>query len=129
MTEYCVLRRPENYQVTKQILEQLEIPQRVQMCRINNWSMPGVWPIVFPGRGGSGPPPILAEMTAFDQSTTILQTLLREDSTVLLPRQVIVVDQNNDIQSVMPAQVLTPGSAFSCQVVGDQIRVSSGNHF
>ena len=130
ITEYCVLRRPENYQVTKQILEQLEIPQRVQMCRINNWSMPGVWPIVFPGRSGrGGHPPILAEMTAFDESTTILQTLIREDSTVQLPRQVIVVDQANDIQSVMPAQVLTPGSAFSCQVVGDQIRVSSGNHF
>ena len=123
MRDYCVLRRPGNYQVIKRILEQLSHSDQVIMCRENQWAMPGIWPIVFPGPG-SRQPPILSEMTAARESTSILRALLRVESTVHLPKQIILLDEANDIKSVLVTRLLTPGTAFASQLIGDEINVS-----
>ena len=93
------------------------------MCRENQWAMPGIWPIVFPGPG-SRQPPILSEMTAARESTSILRALLRVESTVHLPKQIILLDEANDIKSVLVTRLLTPGTAFASQLIGDEINVS-----
>ena len=122
LSDYTVLRRPLNYQITRQILEQLNFIDQVRMCRQNDWAVPGIWPLVFPGMRRC--PPILTEMTAARESTNILRALLRQDRTVNLPRQIIVRDDAHDIQSVLKTRLLTPGTAFVSQERGNQIIVS-----
>ena len=122
LVDYTVLRRPLNYQITRQILEQLSFIDQVRMCRQNDWAVPGIWPLVFPGMRRC--PPILTEMTAARDSTNILRALLRQDRTVNLPSQIIVIDDAHDIQSVLKTSLLTPGTAFVSQERGNQIIVS-----
>ena len=130
MADYCVLKRPPNYNQTAAILSQLTISDKIQMCRLNSWAIPGLWPLVFPGqhlRQRGQTPIILAEMTASRESTIILRSLLRTDPQVVLPKQIIVKDEESDILSVLPTEVLTPGSSFETRIAGDQLLVSSGN--
>ena len=84
LNEYCILRRPANYNRQLEILSKLTLPDQIEMCQLNNWAIPKLWPLVFPGqlrqRGRSGEsriPPILEEMTAGRKSTDILRELLR----------------------------------------------------
>ena len=122
LRDYTVLRRPQNYQTTRQILEQLSVKDQVQMCKQFNWALPGIWPLVFPGQ--SRFPPILAEMTAARESTNILRALLRQDRTVSLPKQIIVIDEAHNIQSVLKTRLITPGTAFVSQARGNEIIIS-----
>ena len=122
LNDYTVLRRPPNYQITRQILEQLNFTDQVRMCRQNDWAVPGIWPLVFPGLRRC--PPILTEMTAARESTNILRALLGQDQEVNLPRQIIVMDDAHDIQSVLKTRLLTPGTAFVSQERGNQIIIS-----
>ena len=98
------------------------------MCRLNSWAIPGLWPLVFPGRlrRGHQIPIILTEMTAAGASLNILRSLLRIDAEVALPKQIIIIDEASHIKSVLPTQVLTPGVSFVTNIVGDQLMVSLG---
>ena len=122
VSDYHVLRRPSNYQITRQILQQLSKCDQVRLCRENNWAVPGIWLLVFSGR--SRFPPILLEMTAAHETTNILRELLRQERTVSLPKQIIVTDEAHDIQSVLKTRLLTPGTAFVSQERDNQIIVS-----
>ena len=128
MADYCVLRRPPNYNQTAAILSQLTIADRVKMCRLNCWAMPGLWPLVFPGthRQRFQTPRIINEMTAAGESTNILRSLLRTEARVELPKQIVVIDEESNIQSILPSEVLRPGSSFETRIVGDQIMVTPG---
>ena len=127
-SQYQILRRPENHIQTLAILQQLPQTDRVRMCQLNSWAIPGVWPIVFPGhfRQGGETSPILREMTASNDSTQILRDLLRNENQVHLPKQIILIDAARNIKSVLPTRVLTPGSEFVTTVSGDSITVSLG---
>ena len=128
-SEYKILRRPVNYTQTQVILQQLPRVDRIRMCQLNSWVMPGLWPLVFPGnlRQSGEIPPILQEMTASNNSTEILIDLLRSENEVQLPKQIILIDTARNIKSVLPTRVLTPGSRFVTTVSGDSITVSLGN--
>ena len=135
LDDYCVLRRPPNYNSTYAILSKLSLPDRIKMCQLNNWAMPKLWPLVFPGQirqrnrsGESQIPQILIEMTAGKNSTMILRELLRYENEVSLPKQVILKDDIAGIQSVLPTAVLTPGTAFISRISGDTIIASTGKH-
>ena len=131
LANFCVLRRPPNYSQTSDILSQLTISDKIKMCRLNNWAIPKVWPLVFPGqiRRGSVLPLILTEMTAARESVNILRELLRTEPQISLPKQIIIIDEAENIQSVLPTRVLTPGTAFLSRISGDHILVSSGTTF
>ena len=131
LANFSVLRRPPNYSQTSDILSQLTISDKIKMCRLNNWAIPKVWPLVFPGqiRRGSVLPLILTEMTAARESVNILRELLRTEPQISLPKQIIIIDEAENIQSVLPTRVLTPGTAFLSRISGDHILVSSGTTF
>ena len=133
--DFCVLRRPPSYNQTFAILSKLSLPDQIKLCQINNWAMPGLWPLVFPGQvrqrnqgGESRIPRILTEMTAGRNSTNILRELLRFENEVSLPRQVILKDDSAGIQSVLPTAILTPGTAFISRISGDTIIASTGKY-
>ena len=128
VNNYCVLTRPPNYQQTIQILQQLALSERVRIAQLNNWAIPGLWPLVFPGqyRQRGQMPPILEEMTAGRQSAAILADLLRESPSVTLPTQVILMDSSQNIQSVLSTGILTPGVSFRTQISGENMTVTSG---
>ena len=135
LNDYCVLRRPPNYNRVLAILSKLTLPDQIEMCQLNNWSIPKLWPLVFPGQlrqsgraGESRIPPILREMTAGNKSTDILRQLLRCSPQVSLPRQIILIDESANIQSVLPTGVLTPNNSFITRISGDHIMVSSGTY-
>ena len=105
------------------------------MCQLNNWAIPKLWPLVFPGqlrqRGQSGEgriPPILQEMTAGNKSTDILRELLRCSHQVSLPKQIILKDDSANIESRIQTDILTPGNSFITRISGDHIIVSSGKY-
>ena len=131
IADYCVLRRPPNYNQIAVILSQLTIMDKIKMCRLNSWAIPGLWPLVFPGnlRQRRQTPVILTEMTAAGESTSILNGLLRSEARVDLPKQIILIDEASHIKSVLPTQLLTPGTSFVSRIAGDQLLVSSGNAF
>ena len=131
IANFCVLRRPPNYNQTAAILSQLTIKDKIRLCRLNSWAIPGLWPLVFPGnfRQRGQTPLILTEMTAAGESTNILRSLLRSEAQVQLPKQIILIDEASNIKSVLPTSVLTPGTAFVSRIAGDQLLVSSGNEF
>lgn len=131
MANFCVLRRPPNYNQTAAILSQLTITDKIRLCRLNSWAIPGLWPLVFPGnlRQRRQTPLILTEMTAGGESTNILRSLLRSEAQVELPKQIILIDEASNIKSVLPTPVLTPGTAFVSRIAGDKLLVSSGNEF
>ena len=130
LNEYCVLRRPANYNRQLAILSKLTLPDQIEMCQLNNWAIPKLWPLVFPGqhRQRGRIPLILREMTAGNRSTDILRELLRCSPQVCLPKQIILMDDSADIQSVLQTGIITPGNTFITRISGDHIMVSSGRY-
>ena len=124
------MRRPANYNRQLEILSKLTLPDQIEMCQLNNWAIPKLWPLVFPGqnRQRGRIPLILREMTAGKKSTDILRELLRCSSQVSLPKQIILIDDSANIQSVLQTGLLTPGNSFITRISVDHIMVSSGRY-
>ena len=124
-SDYCVLTRPPNHEQTAQILQQLTLSNKINICKLNRWAIPNIWPLVFP-RNLRPIPPILNEMTAFRESTHILRGLLQSEQEVTLPGKVLLIDEARGIQSVLPSRYLTPGTAFVSRSTAEEIIVSPG---
>ena len=125
--EYCVLTRPPMFEQTAAILQQLTLGDKINMCRLNRWSIPNIWPLVFPNNIRPIPP-ILSVMTASRESAHILRGLLRTEPEVSLPKKVLLVDGEQNIQSVLPIHFLTPGTAFVTRATAEEIIVSPGKY-
>ena len=125
--DYCILTRPHNYEQTARILQQLTLVDKIKMCRLNRWAIPNIWPLVFP-HNVRPIPPILSEMTASRESSNILRGLLRAEAEVTLHKKVILIDAEQNIQSVLPTQYLTPGTAFVTRSTAEEIIVSPGTY-
>ena len=124
--DYTVLKKPENCQEIASILNQLTLGDQVRMCRLNSWAIPLLWPLVFPGSSVARYTPILLEMTAARRSVSTLHHLLRNNNNIKLPKKVILVDDSQNIKSVLSTVLLTPPVTFLSTVSSDHIMVTSG---
>ena len=132
-----VLTRPESWEESFTILNQLCIEDFVKLCKLNLWAIPSVYPLTFPGkyRAGShgGIPPVLTEMSSFvkdddknfKHSLGILRKLVALHGIVKLPRCVLVVNSSLDLTSYIPSSMLIPpDDEFSVELTEKHFVVS-----
>ena len=110
-----VLTKHKTWKESKKILSGLCSEDQVNLCILNNWAIPGLYPFVFPGQVRSGPrgiAPVFDNMTASTKSPLLLRKLVNLEKSVKLPKYIIVKDENTGISSFFSSSVLLPGASF-----------------
>ena len=97
------------------ILGQLCREDLVELCRLNNWCLPGIYPFCFPhqfrsGRLGQVP---LLEKTASGESSWLLNSMLELYGEFRLPKHIIIKDEESHKSAYLSPNILSPTSAFS----------------
>ena len=88
----------------------------VKLARLQNWYIPGFYPFTFPGqlRGGpgTGPPPILSQVSAGNNSTKLLKLFIRTEGVTEIPRNILLIDTDTGVRRFLPECVLQPAARF-----------------
>ena len=109
VTKLC---KPRNLEATMQELRFLSDMAIIKLARLQSWYIPGYYPFVFPGqiRGGpgTGPPPILGQVSAGAQSSQLLKQFIRKEGVIDIPRNILIVDTDTGMRRLLPEVILTP---------------------
>ena len=88
------LYKPKNLDATMQELRLLSDVAIMKLAQLQSWYIPGFYPWVFPGnvRGGrgTGPPPILSQVSAGSDSSRKLRQFIRSEGTTKSPRNIVL---------------------------------------
>lgn len=108
--DIMILTPPKEWDVTPTIYQRyMPDPKIIEICRQNSHAARGYWPLVFPGHmrlGAQGMPPVLETYTANRESSKMLKKLLRVEQEVLLPKQILIIDQEKNVRfRLRPAQL------------------------
>ena len=106
------LYKPRNLEATMRELKHLSDMAIIRLAKLQSWYLPNFYPFVFPGqlRGGpgTGPPPILSQVSAGDQSTRLLRQFIQSEGTTEVPRNILIVDNETGKKRLLPESILTP---------------------
>ena len=94
----------------------------VALCQLLNWSLPSYYPLVFPNQhrsGRLGCVPVLKEMTASTSSISLLKRLLKSREHVIVPKLVLLKDEETNQISQIPTEMLRPNSEFCIEDSGE----------
>ena len=111
------LFKPKNLDATMQELKLLSDVAIMKLARLQCWFVPGYYPWTFPGqmRGGpgTGPPPILSQVSAGSNSVRQLRQFIRSEGTTEIPRNIVLIDTDTGMKRFLPESVLTPMAFFT----------------
>ena len=109
-----VLNLPKDWEKTLSIISQLCKEDIVEMCRLQNWCLPGYYPFIFPHHfrsGHLGLPPILEKLTANKQSSELLKRMVVKHGAFKLPKYILLQSDENRT-TYLTSSVLTPTTEF-----------------
>ena len=123
------LFKPRNLEATMQELKHLSDVAIIKLARLQCWFIPGYYPFTFPGqlRGGpgTGPPPILEQVSAGNKSLNLLRHFIRVEGVTEIPRNIILIDTELGVKRFLPESVLFPTAQFFyCNVLPQTFSVS-----
>ena len=122
-----ILTKPKNMEQTLPILMMLPDCDLIKLCQLQSWWIPKVYPFIFPGKfrsGARGLPPLLKDCTAHDNSERFLKLLIRVNGRVEIPRNIVIVHEDNS-RSFIPEALITPiASLFSTDVLPTALSVN-----
>ena len=111
----AILTRPKNWEQTVKILSQLCKEDVVELCRLQNWCLPGIYPLVFPHQfrsGRLGYIPVLDMMTASKASSGLLKCMVEMHGKFKIPKHIILRDEESKKTAYLAPNVLAPTSEF-----------------
>ena len=109
------LTRPKNWEQTSRILSQLCREDVVELCRLQNWCLPGIYPFTFPHQfrsGRLGHIPVL-DMTASRESSGLLKSMVAMHGQFKIPKHIILKDEESKQSAYLSPNILAPTSEFN----------------
>ena len=110
------LYKPKNLEATMQEFQLLSDCAIIKLARLQSWFIPNFYPFTFPGqlRGGpgTGPPPILDQVSAGNKSKDLLRLFIRTEGVTEIPRNILLIDTETGVKTFLPECVLRPTAQF-----------------
>ena len=108
-----VLTPPKNREQSIMILNRLPLVERLKLCMLQGWCIQGLYPFCFfssTRMGRSGVPAIFSSYTALGHSHTsqVLRDFLRVESMIVLPKNIILLDEDRQIRLYLGPNNLRP---------------------
>ena len=108
-----VLTPPKNREQSNLILNTLPLVERLKLCMLQGWCVPGLYPLCFFSSirmGRSGIPDIFSSYSALghSQATQVLRDFLRVESRIILPKNIILLDEDRQIRLYLGPTILRP---------------------
>ena len=111
-----VLRPPKRRVESRQILNNLHLVEKVKLCQLQGWCEPDTYPLCFMGRvriGNRGIPPLISSLAACKQpeTTNTLRDYLSVEQNIVLPKHIILLDEEMGTRLYLGPNCLRPSSA------------------
>ena len=109
-------------------LQRLADVDIVRICQLQQWYLPGYWPLTWPGQvrcGRQGLHEVIKQCTAYGvTSTKRLKQLMDVFGEIVLPKNIMLIHENGD-KSFIREDLLTPNHQFTHQDQGDTFLVQA----
>ena len=105
----AILHPPLKRDDTLKLLNQLTLADAMEMCIIQHWSVPGIYPLIF-GRLSISGNILFETYTANKRSKELLKMFLIEKGSIIIPRIIIIRDTESNTESMLSGSMLLPHS-------------------
>ena len=108
-----ILSPPKNMKDTRSILSQLCVEDQVNLCILQGWCLPFIYPFCFSSQqrcGRQGRVPVLDSLTASSNSVSLLRKMVEKEGEVTIPKHILLKDREHDINAYLSIEILTPPS-------------------
>ena len=111
-----ILKPPKERVSSRRILNSLHLVEKVKLCQLQGWCEPNTYPFCFFGQmriGTQGIPQVISSLTAcrHPEATDVLRQYLSVEQNIVLPKHVILLDEEMGTRLYLGPNCLRPSQA------------------